>query len=143
MLAMLASCTQVNGTGKKIGLDTDLKLIVETDKDINPDANNRASPVFVRMYELKSPISFHQADFMTLYDKDKATLEADFVAKRELKRFVPGDKREENFVLTPGTRFVALYAEFYQYQNANYKVIFPVTPGNIVGNQMVLIEKKK
>jgi type VI secretion system protein VasD len=64
---------------------------------------------------------------------------------------VPGDKRESNFVLTPGTKFVALYAEFLQYQNANYKVIFPVTPGNIVGNRiyvkitgnhMVLVEKK-
>ena len=64
---------------------------------------------------------------------------------------MPGDKRESNLVLNPATRFVALYAEFLQYQNANYKVIFPVTPGNIVGNRIsvkitgnhiVLIEKK-
>lgn len=147
----LASCAKVNGTGKTLGLDTDLKLTVVTDADINPDANNRPSPVFVRMYELKSPMIFHQADFMSLFTKDKALLEADFVSKRDLKRFAPGDKREESFVLTPGTKFVALYAEFLQYQNANYKVIFPVTPGNIVGNRisvkitgnhMVLTEKK-
>ncbi|RZL68919.1 MAG: type VI secretion system lipoprotein TssJ, partial [Pedobacter sp.] len=50
-----------------MGLDTDLRLVIQTDMDINPDANNRPSPVFVRMYELKSPIIFHQADFMTLY----------------------------------------------------------------------------
>ncbi|MEY4590524.1 MAG: hypothetical protein RL497_2600 [Pseudomonadota bacterium] len=146
-----SGCSKVNGTGKTIGLDTDLKLTIQTDADINPDANNRPSPVFVRMYELKSPVIFHQADFMSLYSKDKAVLEADFVNKQELKRFVPGDKREERFVLSPGTKFVALYAEFYQYQNANYKVIFPVTPGNIVGNRitvkitgnhMVLTEKQ-
>ncbi|HMU66308.1 MAG TPA: type VI secretion system lipoprotein TssJ [Cellvibrionaceae bacterium] len=147
----LASCTKVNGTGKTIGLDTDLKLTIQADMDINPDANNRPSPVFVRMYELKSPMIFHQADFMTLYNKDKAVLEADFVNRQDLKIFVPGDKRESNLVLNPGTKFVALYAEFLQYQNANYKVIFPVTPGNIVGNRisvkitgnhMVLVEKK-
>jgi type VI secretion system protein VasD len=147
----LTSCTKVNGTGKTIGLDTDLRLVIQTDMDINPDANNRPSPVFVRMYELKSPIIFHQADFMTLYSKDKAVLEADFVNKQDLKIFVPGDKRESNLVLNSGTKFVALYAEFLQYQNSNYKVIFPVTPGNIVGNRifvkitgnhMVLVEKK-
>jgi len=147
----LASCTKVNGTGKTIGLDTDLRLTIQADMDINPDANNRPSPVFVRMYELKSPMIFHQADFMTLYSKDKAVLDADFVNRQDLKIFVPGDKRESNLVLNPATRFVALYAEFLQYQNANYKVIFPVTPGNIVGNRIsvkitgnhiVLIEKK-
>lgn len=147
----LSACAKVNGTGKTIGLDTDLKLVIQADNDINPDANNRPSPVFVRMYELKSPIIFHQADFMTLFNKDKAVLEADFVKKSDLKIFVPGDKRESNMVLTPGTKYVALYAEFLQYQNANYKVIFPVTPGNIVGNRifvkitgnhMVLVEKK-
>lgn len=147
----LASCSKVNGSGKTIGLDTDLRLVIQTDKDINPDANNRPSPVFVRMYELKSPIIFHQADFMSLFNKDKAVLEADFINKQDLKIFVPGDKRESSFVLNKGTKFVALYAEFLQYQNANYKVIFPVTPGNIVGNRiyvkitgnhMVLTEKK-
>jgi type VI secretion system protein VasD len=132
----LAACTKVNGTGKTIGLDTDLKLVFQADNDINPDAKNRPSPVFVRMYELKSPMIFHQADFMTLYNKDKAVLEADFVNKQDLKIFVPGDKREANFVLTPGTKYVALFAEFLQYQNANYKVIFEVTPGNIVGNRV-------
>jgi type VI secretion system protein VasD len=151
LITGLASCAKVNGSGKTIGLDTDLKLTIQTDSDINPDANNRPSPVFVRMYELKSPMIFHQADFMALFDKDKAVLDADFVNKRDLKRFAPGDKREESFVLTPGTKYVALYAEFLQYQNANYKVIFPVTPGNIVGNRifvkitgnhMVLTEKK-
>lgn len=147
----LTSCAKVNGTGKTIGLDTDLKLVIQADTDINPDANNRPSPVYVRMYELKSPIAFHQADFMALFNKDKALLEADFVKRQELKIFVPGDKRESHYVLTPGTRYVALFAEFFQYQNANYKVIFPVTPGNIVGNRItvkitgnhiVLAEKK-
>jgi type VI secretion system protein VasD len=151
VIMALTSCTKVNGTGKTIGLDTDLRLTIHAEQDINPDAKNRPSPVFVRMYELKSPMVFHQSDFMTLYTKDKATLEADFINKQDLKIFVPGDTREANLVLNPGTRYVALYAEFLQYQNANYKVIFPVTPGNIVGNRisvkitgnhMVLTEKK-
>ena len=83
----LVSCTKVNGTGKTIGLDTDLKLTIQADMDINPDANNRPSPVFVRMYELKSPMIFHQADFMTLYSKDKAVIDADFVNRQDLKKY--------------------------------------------------------
>lgn len=136
LLLGVSACTTVNGSGNKLGLDTDLKLVFHTAADINPDERNHPSPVFIRLYELKSPLAFHQADFMTLYNKDKATLEADFVAKRELKRFVPGESREERFVLNPTTKYVALYAEFFQYQNANYKIIFEVTPGNFVGNQV-------
>ena len=138
LLAFISGCSTVNGSGKTLGLDTDLKIVFRTANDINPDERNHPSPVFIRLYELKSPLLFHQADFMTLYAKDKATLDADFVAKRELKRFIPGESREERFVLNPATKYVALYAEFFQYQNANYKVVFEVTPGNFVRNQVQL-----
>ena len=49
--------------------------------ELNPSVNQRPSPVLLRVYELKSPTAFNQADFMALYQADQATLGADLVER--------------------------------------------------------------
>ena len=129
------SCTKVNsGVVGMFNLDTDLKLMLIAGKDINPDEKRSPSPLFIRLYELTSEHAFNKADFMALYEKDDALLGKDVLAKRELNRLVPGESQEEAFVLDPKTRYVALFAEFYEFKNAKYKIIFPVTSKNVVKN---------
>jgi type VI secretion system protein VasD len=131
----LASCTKVNsGVVGMFNLDTDLKLILLAGKDINPDEKRSPSPLYIRLYELTSDHAFNKADFMALYEKDDTLLGKDVLAKRELNRLVPGESQEEAFVLDPKTRYVALFAEFYEFKNAKYKIIFPVTSKNVVKN---------
>lgn len=131
----LLSCTKVNsGVVGMFNLDTDLKLILLAGKDINPDEKRSPSPLYIRLYELTSEHAFNKADFMALYEKDEALLGKDMLAKRELNRLVPGESQEEAFVLDPKTRYVALFAEFYEFKNAKYKIIFPVTSKNVVKN---------
>jgi type VI secretion system protein VasD len=57
--------------------------------DVNPDRNGRASPVVVRVYELKSLAAFNSADFFSIYDKESETLGPDLNGKEEL-RLKPG-----------------------------------------------------
>lgn len=148
LLAPLLSCTKVNsGVVGMFNLDTDLKLILLASKDINPDEKHSPSPLFIRLYELSSDQAFNRADFLGLYEKDDALLGKDLIAKRELNRLVPGETQEDGFVLDANTRYVGLFAEFYEYKNSKYKLVFPVTPKNVVkntvrvevtGNQMLL-----
>lgn len=148
LLAPLLSCTKVNsGVVGMFNLDTDLKLILLAGKDINPDEKHSPSPLFIRLYELSSDQAFNRADFLELYEKDDALLGKDLIAKRELNRLVPGETQEDGFVLDANTRYVGLFAEFYEYKNSKYKLVFPVTPKNVVkntvrievtGNQMLL-----
>lgn len=148
LLAPLLSCTKVNsGVVGMFNLDTDLKLILLAGKDINPDEKHSPSPLFIRLYELSSDQAFNRADFLGLYEKDDALLGKDLIAKRELNRLVPGETQEDGFVLDANTRYVGLFAEFYEYKNSKYKLVFPVTPKNVVkntvrvevtGNQMLL-----
>lgn len=148
LIGPLLSCTKVNsGVVGMFELDTDLKLVLVAGKDINPDEKHSPSPLFIRLYELSSDQAFNNADFLELYEKDDALLGKDLIAKRELNRLVPGEVQEENFVLDPKTRYVGLFAEFFEYKNSRFKLVFPVTSKNVVkntvhvdltGNQMLL-----
>jgi type VI secretion system protein VasD len=118
--------------------DTDLELTFKADADINPDANGVSSPLYIRMYELKSDKQFKSADFIDLYERDKQVLGADMLGKQRLKRIVPGEERKKNFVLNKNTRFVGLYAEFQKYRNSTFKVIIPIEPTNVFASSSVV-----
>jgi type VI secretion system protein VasD len=108
------------------------------DADINPDERKKPSPLFVRLYELKATKMFNKSDFIDIYERDKEVLGADLIAKQKLRRLKPGEDREDSFVLDPKTRYVALYAEFLRYENANYRVIIPVVPNNVVATDATI-----
>lgn len=139
-LVLLAGCTRVNsGVVGMFELDTDVHVEFEIAKDINPDENHTPSPLFVRLYELKDDAAFKKADFIGLYEQDESLLGKDLIGKQELNRLVPGESRKDKFVVDPGTRFVALFAEFYQFKNAKYKLIFPVTSNNVIENSVKVL----
>jgi type VI secretion system protein VasD len=108
------------------------------DSNINPDENKRSSPVFVRLYELKSPTVFQKADFIDLYERDAVILGADFVNKQVLKPLPPGVNRTDNFVLKNGATTIGLYVEFSQYRGSNYKVSFPIVEHSISKNEITV-----
>lgn len=124
--------------GGMLNLDTDLKLTFEVEADINPDHSDKPSPLFIRFYQLKSPIAFEKADFIDIYERDAELFGADIVSKQVLKPLLPGTNRTERFVLEPGAKMIALYAEFAQYPGSTYKVVFPVTENNIIKNKVTV-----
>lgn len=131
----LVACTSVNSkVGGVFDFDTDVKITFIVDSDINPDEKNKPSPLFVRFYELKSEKLFKRADFIELYERDEEILGADFVGKQELRRLTPGEDRTERFVVSDEARYIALYAEFFQYKGAKHSVIFPVSVNNVIRN---------
>jgi len=134
VLAMVATsaCTSLNtSVGGVLRLDTDLKLALNAEADINPDDKSRPSPLFLRLYELKSTKQFQRANFIDLFERDAEVLGADMLAKQTLKRLKPGDERIDNLVLKPETRYVGVFAEFLQYKDAKFKIIIPIAPTNV------------
>lgn len=139
LFTVLTACQSMNGAvGGYFGLDTDLEITFEVDADINPDEMGKASPLFIRMYELKSQKMMKKADFIELYERDKEVLGADMIAVHKLKHFKPGKARAEHFVLDPKTRYVALYGEFLEFKNASYRLIIPVVANNVFRNSVVI-----
>ena len=136
---VISACQSMNSTvGGYFDLDTDLQIDFIVDADINPDELDRASPLFVRLYELKTRKMMKKSDFIEIYERDKEVLGADMVAVHKLKRFKPGESRTEHFVLDKETHFVALYAEFFEFKGSNYKLIIPVVANNVFRNSVVI-----
>lgn len=136
---LLTACQPRNSTvGGYFGLDTDLQIDFIVDADINPDELGKASPLFIRMYELKSSKMMNKADFISIYERDKEVLAADMLAVHKLKRFKPGESRTEHFVLAKDTYYVALYGEFLNFQESKFKVIIPVVANNVITNSVTI-----
>lgn len=142
---LLSACTSINSTvGGFFNMDTDLEIKFKVDSDVNPDDDRKPSPLFVRMYQLKSTKMFSRANFIDLYEKDKEVLGADMISKQILRRVKPGESRNENFVLNKKTRYIGLYAEFLRYKQASFKLLIPVVPENFIGTtEEVLIASNK
>lgn len=132
-ITSIASCTSLNGAvGTYFDMDTDLRVEFAVASDINPDEAGKASPLFVRMYELKTPKLMTEADFIRIYENDKDALGADLVAVHRLRLFKPGEGRTEHYVLDKETRYVAFFAEFVRFRDAEYKAIVPVVANNVI-----------
>ena len=102
-----------------------LSTTVVASPQVNPDARRRPSPVVVRVFELKAPTLFEQADFVSLFEKDQAVLAAEFVSREE---FVlrPGDRKPINKPLSPDTKFIGVMAAFRELERARWRAVVPV-----------------
>lgn len=144
-MVSVTACSSINSSvGGFFNMDTDLEIKFKVDADVNPDDDKKPSPLFVRMYQLKSKKMFKRANFIDLYEKDKDVLGADMISKQKLRRIKPGENRKEQFVLDKKTNFIGLYAEFLDFKKSSYKLIIPVVPTNVVGtSEEVLIAGNK
>lgn len=113
-----------------------LNATVAAGAQVNPDARRRPSPVVVRVFELKAPTLFEQADFVSLYEKDQAILAAELVSREE---FVlrPGETRPLAKPLSPDTKFIGVMAAFRELERARWRAVVPV-----VANKKNVVEIK-
>lgn len=150
LLGFLTACSsQESRVGRMLNLNTDFTLSVEAAADINPSNRDEAAPVFLRLYELSSDEAFENADFIDLYEREKSVLGDSLVKYRQLPRVAPNEVRDYELVLSSETRYVGILAEFYQYEDASYKIVVPVTARNVFrdrlrikisGNDISLVE---
>lgn len=101
---------------------------IEASAQVNPSTSRRPSPVLVRVYELKTAAAFNSADFMSLYQKDKAELGADMLAKDEFV-LAPGESKPYAKTLSPDTRFLGVMAAYRDVEHARWRSVVAVQPG--------------
>lgn len=95
---------------------------------INPSTSKRPSPLLLRVYELKTAAGFNSADFMTLYQRDKAELGADMLGKEEFV-LAPGESKTFSKTLALDTRFLGVVAAYRDVEHARWRSVVPVQPG--------------
>jgi type VI secretion system protein VasD len=102
-----------------------LQGTIKVDQAANPDLNGRASPVVVRVYELRSPAAFSGADFFSLFEKESETLAGDLVGREEYG-LRPAETRPYRRQLQPDTKFIGVVAAFRDLEHSRWRQVAPV-----------------
>lgn len=86
-----------------------------------------ARPVVIRFYELTSLASFNSADFFSIFNEYKATLENELIASEEF-RLVPGQKQKFNRTLNIDTRFIGVVAAYKDLEQSQWRASTAIPP---------------
>ena len=105
---------------------TVVNLVVAAGPAINPNAQGVPSPVLVRVYELTSPSAFERSDFFQLLERDGETL-GTALAGREEFTLTPGGTQTLTLDFGPESRFIGVLVAFRDIDNAQWRVISPVS----------------
>jgi len=100
--------------------------LIATD-DVNPDVRGRASPLSVRIMELRSRSAFDAADFFSLYDRDQATLGTELLSKEQYI-LRPGDTQGYTRKAQGETRFLGVIAAYRDLEGSTWRAAAGIAP---------------
>jgi type VI secretion system protein VasD len=104
--------------------------------NLNPNLQGKASPVVVRVFELRQTAAFLAADYAALFEHAQQTLGEDLVAQEE---FVlrPGEIRHHDRSGAPQASALGLAAGFRTLDEKAWRLIVPLAPN---AHNLVLID---
>ena len=132
-LALMAGCSSMSPYSNV----TKLNLKLTASDQLNPDLNGRPSPIVVRLFELKHPVAFENADFFSLYERAKESLAPDMVATEELE-LRPGEIIELKLSLEEGSRYVGVLAAYRDLPDTKWRYTLQVAPMEVTDADLTL-----
>ena len=122
LASMLLLAAVLAGCGAAPAKPSAAKATISASSDVNPNSEGRASPVHVRIFQLKEDGAFMGADFWALVDKEQETLAASVVQRLEFD-LSPGESKEFELKISPEARVLGAMAEYADYRNAQWRVV--------------------
>ncbi|MEJ5057291.1 MULTISPECIES: type VI secretion system lipoprotein TssJ [unclassified Pseudomonas] len=116
---------------------TKLNLQLTASDQLNPDLNGRPSPIVVRLFELRHPVAFENADFFSLYERAKESLAPDLVTSEELD-LRPGETVSLKLSVKKGSRYVGILAAYRDLPETRWRYTVPITPAGITSVDLTL-----
>jgi type VI secretion system protein VasD len=121
-----------------------VQLQIDASNTVNPGNNGEASPIMLKIYELRESSSFNTADFFALFNNDKAILGGDLVRKSELI-LKPGESKSLEIKPGEDVQSLGFFAAFRQLDNAQWRTSVKIEKNQtqlvgirLVGNQVTL-----
>jgi type VI secretion system protein VasD len=100
-------------------------LALATGADVNPDVENRASPLEVRVNELADTSQFASADFFALWGQESQTLAAGPYRRHEFM-LAPNGVATRELTLDPAMQYVGVAAAFRDIRKASWRAVVPI-----------------
>ncbi|WP_237885121.1 type VI secretion system lipoprotein TssJ [Pseudomonas sp. PGPR40] len=133
VLVLLAGCSSLS----PYSTATKLNLKLTASDQLNPDLNGRPSPIVVRLFELKHPVAFENADFFSLYERARESLAPDLVASEELE-LRPGETIELKLNVEEGSRYVGVLAAYRDLPETKWRDTVQITPMEVTVADLAL-----
>lgn len=104
-----------------------LDITITAANDLNRDEKERAAPVLLRLYELRSSTNFEAADYFSLQSDDRALLGNDLLLREE---FIlrPGEQKRIRRKSHPDLEAVALMAGYRELARSNWRAVTRIAP---------------
>jgi type VI secretion system protein VasD len=118
---------------------TTVQLHIVVSEQVNPDLNERPSPIVIRIYELKSLGKFEVGDFDKLFENYESHLGPELIVSEEY-HLKPGDVNIIKRTLSADTQYIAVSAAFRDINQAIWKDKIQLTDEKTT-DLLVLIEK--
>jgi type VI secretion system protein VasD len=106
---------------------TEMEVQLSATNDVNPDPDGKASPIVVRVYELKTLAAFDNQGFFDLYDNDTDLLGDDLQVRDEFD-LSPEETISFERELKEGSRFIAVIAAYQDLDNATWRASAELPP---------------
>ncbi len=123
---LLLSLTACQKTRQVLKVETSAVIDFVVNADVNPDDDNRPSPLVIRVVKLADARQFEREDLISLYENPAERLGTDYIDSIRLREFTPGESRSETIELDDSVLYLGLVAEFSQYQDANATLSLPI-----------------
>ena len=115
-----------------------VNLTLEATQTVNPNDNNRPSPVVVRIYQLRNNAVFLATPYDRLFEDDKGALKEELIERSVAVTLRPGDRTTISVVMDKEVRFLGIAAFYRVYDGIQWHVAIP-TP--LKGDGTVLVDK--
>lgn len=134
VLLVLSACAD--------GTPGSVHLTMAAAPDLNPGPGGGANPAQVRVYLLKAPERFSNADYFQLADKDRTVLGDDLVGREDLI-LRPGETRTVDSGVQPGQRYIGITVAYRDIDHATWRVVTPIRSQvkATLGAERVALEK--
>ncbi|WCN08130.1 type VI secretion system lipoprotein TssJ [Marinomonas mediterranea] len=116
---VLVGCSSTSNSAFQPALN--IELNIEATGDINVFEDGEARPVILRIYQLNDVGNFDKASFTRLYSDDQSALAGSLIDTKQLSAVLPGEKRTLVLDVQQQAKFLAVFAEFSNYETATSK----------------------
>lgn len=127
---LFAALLVLGGCAPSQPAPTVIDLKVSAALDINPNAQGRASPVVLRVYQLASPNAFEEADFFQIFEQDSAILGQDMLGREEII-VTPGAVQNLSQEAAPAARYLGVIVAYRETESSVWRAIGDITPEEI------------
>jgi len=107
-----SACGVLGGNNEQTPKETlMLDISISAAADANIDNHERGAPIWLRIYELASPVGFLEADYFALQDREKITLGSDLLSV-DAFMLRPGEHRSIRRAAKAGGTTIGVFAGY-------------------------------